>query len=510
MKTTRIVLLAIALVLVSCVATAFAEDYSLTFGSEGSTYTKTDDGQFCLRCFVTVENNGTKPASLYGITGDLRLSDWEKNTGSIWLDEVIYAIDGYCTEARMYPAVLQPGKSGYVEWTIRFPDNGLYSKLKPWQGFSLDPISLTMSPVAEGPHTGEGQMDVIQARLQQENITANGVTVPSWTVEVAAKNNTGATLYDPTIAMAFGRDENFFIPLDASVVKDFPGMSVAPGETLALTMKLDQNDLSDLADYYATWDSDPNSPFFVERMMLVEMVVVGQETPGEKTAASEGTESATVAPTEIPSTPQPTAAPKAESATPAPTEIPSTPQPTVAPKADGPAAKLANWKEGETVVIPGYGEVTLTKAEWCEKLNKWSSETYYSDGAFSFVRTAFYDSGDNSVYLHLHIAILNTQLDNYNFYNDFKEISCLYDHQYQFNGWVSIQAVIRRKDGKDRLYCLSNVEEGWATSPFYKDEFDVVVTLPNEVKNRVVNEKKPLVLTFKIGDYDVAYKINAN
>ncbi len=151
------------------------------------------------------------------------------------------------------------------------------------------------------------------------------------------------------------------------------------------------------------------------------------------------------------------------------------------PEAAAETVNLDDWKVGQTVDIPGFGTISLNSAEFVNFINY---STYYG-----------FDSGSEADYLKLVIEILNTQTVETDFYKLIDSGICTYDEIYQFGTWKR----------QYRSLNDSNVYEGkddsYAVGPMYRGKYIVVVTLPNDV----VSSKKPLSITFKIGDNECTY-----
>ena len=173
------------------------------------------------------------------------------------------------------------------------------------------------------------------------------------------------------------------------------------------------------------------------------------------------------------------------------------------PEAEAEVVSLDDFKVGDIAEIAGYGEVTLNSAYWVSSLPKYDSVTYYSDWDGKWWESAFYESGDEAIYLRLVFDILNTQKESYNFYDDFSEIICTYDDEYQFGGWVRQHIII--EDSGKQLHTLSASDVGWPIGMMYRGQYSVVVTLPLDVYTRVMEQDKPLTVSFKLGENEFTY-----
>lgn len=148
---------------------------------------------------------------------------------------------------------------------------------------------------------------------------------------------------------------------------------------------------------------------------------------------------------------------------------------------------LDNMKVGETAKIEGFGDVTITEADWYNNIENVSYDNY---------RQPTWKSGSEADYLYLKIRILNTQKKAQNYLNMFGDVVCDFGDGYQFGGWIRQ----RQNDTDDgELYVSSS--DGYDISPLYAGQYGVIVTLPNSV----VNSKEPLSVTFKIGENEFTY-----
>lgn len=147
------------------------------------------------------------------------------------------------------------------------------------------------------------------------------------------------------------------------------------------------------------------------------------------------------------------------------------------------AVNLDNMKVGETAEIEGFGEVTITFADWKDKID-------YNGG------WSMWKSGAEAEYLYLKIRILNTQKKAQNYLNMFGDVVCEFDNGFQFAGWYR-----QRDKDTDDGYLYESSTDGYDISPLYAGQYGVIVTLPNYV----VDSKAPLSVTFKIGENEFTY-----
>ena len=152
------------------------------------------------------------------------------------------------------------------------------------------------------------------------------------------------------------------------------------------------------------------------------------------------------------------------------------------------AVNLDNMKVGETAKIEGFGEVTITFADWRDTIAHRYSPTNGSGGSWM--------SGAEAEYLYLKIRILNTQKKAQNYLNMFGDVVCEFDDGFQFAGWYR-----QREEDTDGGYLYKSSNDGYDISPLYAGQYGVIVTLPNYV----VDSKAPLSVTFKIGENEFTY-----
>lgn len=144
---------------------------------------------------------------------------------------------------------------------------------------------------------------------------------------------------------------------------------------------------------------------------------------------------------------------------------------------------LDDMKVGETAKIEGFGEVTITYADW-------SNSIKYNEG------WSTWKSGAEADYLYLKIRILNTQKKAQNYLNMFGDVVCEFDDGFQFAGWYR-----QRDEDTDDGHLYEYSTDGYDISPLYAGQYGVIVTLPNYV----VDSKAPLSVTFKIGENEFTY-----
>lgn len=150
------------------------------------------------------------------------------------------------------------------------------------------------------------------------------------------------------------------------------------------------------------------------------------------------------------------------------------------------AVNLDNMKVGETAEIEGFGEVTITFADYYDTIRHLDSGGYRDT----------WNSGPEAEYLYLKIRILNTQKKAQNYLNMFGDVICEFDDGFQFAGWYR-----QRNKDTDDGYLYNSSTDGYDISPLYAGQYGVIVTLPNYV----VDSKAPLSVTFKIGENEFTY-----
>lgn len=161
---------------------------------------------------------------------------------------------------------------------------------------------------------------------------------------------------------------------------------------------------------------------------------------------------------------------------------------------------LDDFKVGDTAEIDGYGEVCLSFTDWCNRIGKYSSSTYYYYG---WGGEDYYEADSEAKYLLLWVHILNTGKASHDFYKDFNEIICTYDDEYQFGGWV--RQFVEIKDNGESMLVLNNTEGSTPVGMLYSSNYGVVITLPLAVYNGVTKEGKPLTVSFKLGENEFTY-----
>ena len=151
------------------------------------------------------------------------------------------------------------------------------------------------------------------------------------------------------------------------------------------------------------------------------------------------------------------------------------------PEAPAETVNLDDWKPGQTADIQGFGELTFVSAEFVNRIENWSM-----DGI---------QSGGEADYLRLIVEILNTQTSEVDFYKLIDSGICTYDEIYQFGTWKRQYRSLNSDD------VFQTKDESYSISPLYRGKYIIVATLPNDV----VKSKKPLSITFKIGDSEFTY-----
>ena len=111
-----------------------------------------------------------------------------------------------------------------------------------------------------------------------------------------------------------------------------------------------------------------------------------------------------------------------------------------------------------------------------------------------------YEPDLDAKFLQMEFDILNTQKEPFNFSEDFSDIICTYDDEYQFGGWVRELVVM-----PDESEALSDKADGSPVNIMYRREYSIVVTLPTDVCSRVRKQGKPLTVSFMLGDSEFTY-----
>ena len=151
------------------------------------------------------------------------------------------------------------------------------------------------------------------------------------------------------------------------------------------------------------------------------------------------------------------------------------------PETSAETVSLDDWKPGQTVEITGFGDLTLVSAEFRNSILAGGGYYFYSDG--------------EADYLVLTVEILNTQTKDVNFYTLIDSGICSFDDTYQFGTWKRQYQSMT----SERVYYSK--DDSYSIDPMYRGKYIIVATLPNDV----VNSKKPLSITFKIGDNEFTY-----
>ena len=148
------------------------------------------------------------------------------------------------------------------------------------------------------------------------------------------------------------------------------------------------------------------------------------------------------------------------------------------------AVNLDDWKVGQTVDISGFGEVTLVSADFVD-------EIYIRTNQIWEERFASYSEAE---YLRLVVEILNTQTVEVDFFKQIDNGICTFDDTYFFGTW-------KRQYESLNGYPYGDKDRSFSINPMYRGKYIIVATLPNDV----VKSKKPLSITFKIGDSEFTY-----
>lgn len=153
------------------------------------------------------------------------------------------------------------------------------------------------------------------------------------------------------------------------------------------------------------------------------------------------------------------------------------------------AVDLDDMKVNQTVDIDGFGEVTIVKADWADRLPNVSPGSYNS-----------WEAGKEAKYLYIEIRILNTQKKAQNYHPMFGDIICDYGDGFQFKGWYR-QKNSDVDDGSSDVRWYKDAQENYEIEPLYAGRYLVCVTLPN----RVWSTEDPLSVTFTIGENEFTY-----
>lgn len=174
------------------------------------------------------------------------------------------------------------------------------------------------------------------------------------------------------------------------------------------------------------------------------------------------------------------------------------------PEVEAEVVSLDDFKVGDVVDIEGYCEIELTNVTWNGVLLKYDKDMYFDTWSGYWEKLELYDPGDDAKYFRLRFNILNTQKEAHDFCEDFQDIVCTYDEEYQFGGWVRQNTTIK-SEGRVLEHVLYPSGGGYPIGSMYRGEYSVVVTLPYDVYERVTERGKPLSVNFKLGENEITY-----
>ena len=138
-------------------------------------------------------------------------------------------------------------------------------------------------------------------------------------------------------------------------------------------------------------------------------------------------------------------------------------------------------KDGQTVVIDGFGEITFNDKGWQDNCGLYST---YGD-------PYRYKSGPETEYYVLRVDILNTQYEAANFEKTFGAVTCNYGNGYVFGGFH------KQTDAYQSGRMDNGTDQSWATGVLRGSSYLIIVQLPNAVKDRT---NEPLSITFTINE----------
>ena len=164
-----------------------------------------------------------------------------------------------------------------------------------------------------------------------------------------------------------------------------------------------------------------------------------------------------------------------------------------APEVETGAVNLDDWKENQTAIIPGFGNITLDSVQFLDTMGS------CNDNGTSWSSTGF-SSGSSADYLRIRIYVLNTQKQAFDFLKTIGDnIVCSFGDGYQFGGWKRQEY----KCGDKTWVMYGNKDVSRSIGSLYDGYFDVVVTLPNYV----VASKEPLSVSFSIGESEFTVNV---
>ena len=123
------------------------------------------------------------------------------------------------------------------------------------------------------------------------------------------------------------------------------------------------------------------------------------------------------------------------------------------------------------------------------------AEFYPEDFITNDKVNAIGESGSTADYAILRIKLLNLQTKSVDFNTLLSDVQVTYKDKYKYEGWVK-----QRNPETGRTMTTSYQ---YPIDPMYEGYYAIGCTLPNAV----IEGTESLVMTFKLGDYDVTYNI---
>ncbi len=157
---------------------------------------------------------------------------------------------------------------------------------------------------------------------------------------------------------------------------------------------------------------------------------------------------------------------------------------------------LSDIKNGQTLVINGYGEITFFDEGWHNEYGFFNVPGYNS-------RAYRYTATNTSEYYVLRVRILNTKYSAYNFQKDFSNVECRYGEGYKFGGVIE-ELSYRDSDFNSEFNMEYGTELSTDVLPLYQRDYAIIVTLPDVVKERTA---EPLSISFTIGENEFTFNV---
>ena len=155
---------------------------------------------------------------------------------------------------------------------------------------------------------------------------------------------------------------------------------------------------------------------------------------------------------------------------------------------------MDDMKLNKTLVIDGWGEITLKKFEQFDDIRLFYKKGWSDE----------YGSGKESDYAVLFVNIINNALTPHDYLAEKPDYSqpvvkVIYDGTYVYEGWAYQINLDWDKDGKKGI----NPDLNYPIDPMYAGHYMFGCTLPNAV----LDSKKPLQMIFIIDGMEFTYNI---